>query len=430
MWIRTKILLLIFLVSFEQISLGQVDLPFFIGEAKKNSPLTNDNLNLSKANKLEVERLRAFYTKPQVGITASYYFSPIINLDNNQTKFQANSDGNATNYLGYDIAASNGGQYQALLNVTQPLFNSQKLKIADEAVNVASRINENNAAINGHDIEKIVTDQYILCIQDIKQNDYVNYMLGILSEQKEIVKKLVESSIYKQSDLSLLNIEYQNFLVLQSTNRSNYRRDLMNLNVLCGITDTTLIQLKDLDLKVSVDAPNSLFAEKYKLDSLNLIASKNIFELKYRPQLNLISNAGLNAVYAPTIPNRFGVTAGFSFTYNFLDGKQKYINRDKTDILLKSVSFYKENFFNQNNLRKINLLNEINSYTDRINLTEKQLSEYQTLLSLYKKEILTGQLSIINYVTVLKNTALIQRDYAVLNSQRQSLINAYNYWNW
>ncbi len=421
--------LFMYFTLFANVCCSQVDLNYYINIAKQNSPLIIDNQNQSKVSQLEAERLKAFYTKPQVGVTANYMFSPIINLDNNQAKFEGNSAG-AEKYLGYDFAAANGGQYQALLNITQPVFNNQKLKTATEQANVITQITQNNVKLTGHDIEKIVTDQYILCLQGLKQMDYTNSMLNILSEQKVIIKELVEASIYKQSDLSLLNIEHQNFLFQQASFKANYKRDLMDLRILCGIKDTSFVIINDLDLKLTANAENSFFSEKYRLDSLNLISSKNIFELKYKPQLNLVANTGLNAVYAPTIPNRFGFNAGFSFAYNFFDGRQKNINRNKTDILLKTVSTYKENFVTQNTMRKTKILNELQSYINRINIAEAQLLEYGTLLNLYKKEILTGQLSIISYVMVLKNMATMQRDNAILSSQKQSLINAYNYWNW
>ena len=103
-------------------------------------------------------------------------------------------------------------------------------------------------------------------------------------------------------------------------------------------------------------------------------------------------------------------------------------------ILLKLVllfySFYKSNFITQNTVRKSKILTELQSYTDRISIAEQQLKDFDLLLNSYKKEILSGQLSIINYTMVLKNMATIQRDYTMLFSQQQSLINAYNYWNW
>jgi hypothetical protein len=356
-------------------------------------------------------------------------FSPIVNLDNNQTKFEGNSAG-ADKYYGYDFAAANGGQYQALLNITQPLLNAQKLKTVTEQVNVLSQINQNNVKLSGHDIEKMVTDQYILCLQDDKQVEYAKSMLDILSEQKKIIQKLAEASIYKQSDLTLLNIEYQNFLLQQTTYKATYQRDLMDLNILCGMNDTSIVKLNVINLLISVTNANSAFSEKFRLDSLNLISAKNNFELKYKPVLAAVANTGLNAVYAPTIPNRFGVNAGFSFSYNFFDGRQRAINKNKTDILVKSVSFYRDNFSTQNSIRKTKILNELQSYTNRIAISNQQLKEYETLLGLYKKEILTGQLSVINYVMTLKNMATLQRDNTLLLTQKQLLINSYNYWNW
>lgn len=408
---------------------AQNNLLYYISAAKQNSPLINEYKNQSKANQLEADRLKAFYTKPQIGVTANYLFSPIISRDNNKTSFEPNSNG-ATNYYGYDLAYSNGGTYQAMLNVTQSLFNGKLYETANEQLNVTSQINQNNSKLIEHDIEKIVTDQYILCLQDNKQIAYAEAMVKLLVDQKDILKKLVESSIYKQSDLTLLNIEYQNFLAQLTTFKANYRRDLLDLNILCGINDTALVQLESIDLSLKNSISNSNFLEKYRLDSLNLITQQKTFELKYKPQINLFVNTGLNAVYAPTIPNRFGISAGLSFTYNFFDGNQKSINQQKTQVLEQSVSFYKTNFITQNSVRKSKILIELQSYTDRIAIAKQQLKDYELLLNSYKNEILSGQLSIINYTMVLKNIAILQRDYTLLFSQQQILINTYNYWNW
>jgi outer membrane protein TolC len=408
---------------------AQNSLSYYISVARQNSPLINDSKNQNQANQLEIERLKVFYTKPQIGITANYLFSPIISIDSNKTSFQPNPEG-ATNYYGYDLAYSNGGTYQAMLNVNQPLFNGNRYKTATEQLNITSQLNENNAKLSEHDIEKIVGDQYILCLQDNKQIAYADTMVKLLEEQKDILQKLVENSIYKPSDLSLLNIEYNNFLSQLTTFKANYRRDLMDLNILCGINDTALVQLQNSDLALNNIISNSNFLEKYRLDSLNLIAQQKSFELKYKPQVNLFANTGLNAVYAPTIPNRFGFSVGLSFTYNLFDGNQKNINQNKTQVLEQSVSFYKENFITQNSIRKSKFLTELQSCTDRITITGQQLKDYQLVLDSYKKEIISGQLPIINYTITLKNMASVQRDYTLLFLQQQSLINAYNYWNW
>ncbi len=417
------------MLGIYQIGFSQTTLAFYLDASKQNSPLINDNRNLSKANQLEAERLKAFYTKPQIGLTANYLFSPIITSNNGSIGIGLNSKG-ADKYLGYDLGATNGGQYQVMVNIAKPLFNEGRYKTVNEQLMVGSQIYENNSKLTAHDLEKIITDQYILCLQDNKQIQYAESMTKLLSEQQPILKKLVESSIYKQSDLILFEIEYQNFLGQLSVFKANFKRDLMDLNILCGINDTTIVELKNEDLSLNKNIENPLFLEKFRLDSLNLLVQQKIFELKYKPQVSLFANSGLNAVYLLNIPSRVGFSAGLSFSYNFFDGNQKAINKSKTDVLLKSISFYRNNFVNQNTIRKTKILNELQSFTERTTIAEQQLKDYQFLLNAFKKEIISGQMSIINYITTLKNMEMIQRDFTLLSSQKQSLINAYNYWNW
>ena len=167
---------------------SQVDLDFYISQAKANNALIKDNINQAEASKFDIERLKALYTKPQVILTAGVAVAPIINRDNGTTKFEV-SPGDANKYIGYDIAASNGGIYQGMVNVNQPLFNNKKLITASEQIMVANKLNENNIKITEHDIEKIVGDQYILCLQDLKQTDYLMQLIELVNEQKLVVIK-------------------------------------------------------------------------------------------------------------------------------------------------------------------------------------------------------------------------------------------------
>lgn len=404
-------------------------LDYYVSKAVQNSPLINENNNLSKVNLLEYQRLKAIYTKPQIGLTANYLFAPIISDNNNQLKFEANSAG-ASNYYGYDLGASNGGEYQALLNLTQPLFNSKKYKTATEQVNIETQINENNNKLTQHDIEKIVTDQYILCLQDNKQIHDAETTLHLLTDQQAILKKLVENSIYKQSDLILLNIEYQNYFSQLTTFKSNYHRDLLELNAICGIDDTALVQLQNSELILKNKESNSLFLESYRLDSLNLAAQQNVFELQYKPQLNLYANTGLFAFTIPDIPQRFGLSAGLSLTWPIVDGNQKKINRQKTILLEQNISFQKKYYENQNKIRVEKILYEIKSTESQLESLKSQLNNYNILLESYKKELSAGQISIIDFLTILRNKSSLTGEYNLLFLQKQSLINTYNYWNW
>lgn len=425
---NTFFYILLFSISFFKGN-SQNDFLFYINQAKSNSPLIQDNKNQSDANKVEIERIKALYTKPQITFNAGVSVSPIINRDNGNTRFQV-SPSDATNYYGYDIAASNGGIYQGMLNVNQPLFNASKLKMASEQVSVTNQINENTIKLSEHDIEKIVGDQYILCLQDMKQVDYINQLVQLITEQKLVVNKLVEAGILKQSDLLLVTIEQESQLNALTLFKSTYRRDLMDLNIVCGINDTSFVTIKDLDLSLNSLVSQSGFNEKFRLDSLNLLATQKNFELKYKPQLSAFANAGLNGVYVPTLPSRFGLSGGLNFSVYLYDGKQKSLNKKKTDILLKSTQSYKANFVTQNTIRKNKILTELSSLNERMTISKKQLEDYKQLLEYYKKEVITGQQSVNTYIVTVKSLAILQRDYVLMQTNKQLLINTYNYWNW
>ena len=405
------------------------DLTYYIEQAKINSPLIQDNKNQSEAAHLETERLKAFYTKAQVTITGSYLFAPIISRDNGKSEVVLNSSG-ADHYSGYDIAASNAGTYQGLLNLNQPLFNGVRYKTAAEQTLIGAQINENTMRLTAHDLEKFITDQYILCLQDYKQTVYLDKLIKIITDQRNIILKLVENGIAKQSDLSLITIEQKAQETALNSFRATYRRDLLDLRVLSGVSDTTYQVLEDIDLEPQEDVLVSQFAERYRLDSLNLAAAQKIFETKYKPAVSLFANTGLNAVYAATIPNRFGMSAGLNFVMTLTDGRQRKINQQRTAVLMRSSHVYKTFFYNQNSVMKSRILSELKSNKERLVSTEDQLKEYQKLLEYYKLELSRGQISVINYVSVLKNMAITQRDFVLLQTNKELLINLYNYWNW
>ena len=429
---RLKFLFL-FCLSYNITSVlyAQRSLSDFIDSAQRNSPLIKDNQNQSKAYQLEIERLKAQFTKPQVGITGNYLFAPILSTDNNTTKIELNSKG-AQDYYGQDLGLTNGGQYQGLVTVTIPMFYQERYKAYEEQAQVASLVNQNNIKLAIHDIEKFVIDQYILCLLDLQQTKYAKEVLNLLEQQRVIVQKLVSSALLKQSDLSLLNIEYNNFKSQLVISKATYRRNLMDLKILAGIRDTSLVELDSLALTPRADAfsNNSQYLERFRLDSLNLTATQKIFETRYKPQVNVFANSGLNASNISTLPRRFGIGAGVSVTWNFFDGNQKAITRKKTNLLLQSVAAYRDNFLAINDLRKNKFITELESYKERASLTQQQLNEYQFVINSYRRELLSGQQSVINFINTIRNMGLIQRDYLLLQTNQLLLINAYNYWNW
>jgi len=423
-----KLLLLLSFIYGSFAGSAQTDLQFYIQSAQNNSPLIKDNKNQSEATKIEVERLKALYTKPQVGITANYLFAPVVSQDNGKTTLQLNPD-NTNKYFGQDVSLTNGALYQGLIGVNQPLFMQSKFKVvADEAMN-STKVNENNILLTNYELEKIITDQYILCLLDRRQIAFLEKYINLLKDQKELVTKLVNGSVFKLSDITLLNIEIQSQLIALQTVQASYKKNLMDMNTIAGITDTSYHELAVGDLQLTAIANSNAFIEKFALDSSILVARQKVFELRYKPQWNAFANGGINAASISTLPRRFGVAAGISFTKTLFDGRQKEINQRKTNTLLKTSQAYRESFLNQNTARKNNLMEQLKAIDDRMKLTQTQVKEYDKLLGYYKQELLKGQIPVINYVNTVKSAIILEKDFITMQTNRQLLINTYNYWN-
>ncbi len=423
-----KLVLFSSIIICSVVARAQHTLPSYIQSAKDNSPLIKDNVNQSEATKIEVERLKSFYTKPQVGITANYIFSPVVSQDNGKTTLLLNPE-NPNKYFGQETGLTNGGLYQALIGVNQPLFMQSKFKVVAGEAMISTKVNDNNIRLTNFELEKIITDQYLLCLQDLNRIKFLNKYIALLNEQKDLVAKLVNGSVFKLSDVTLLNIEIQSQLIVLQTLQASYKKNLMDMNTIAGVIDTAYHELTATTVQLSATNNTSSFIQKYSLDSSILIAQQKVFELRYKPQWNVFANGGLNASYISTLPRRIGVTAGITYTKTLFDGRQKEINQRRTAALLKTSQAYKENFINQNATRRNNLLEQIKAIDQRGNLTGEQVKEYDKLLGYYKQELIRGQLSVINYVNTIKSAIALENDFITMETNRQLLINTYNYWN-
>ena len=409
------------------------DLAFYLAQARANSPLSHDIRNQGAAAQLETERLRAFYTKATGTLVANYTFVPVLNQDNGRTRLSYSADASSNKYVGYDLALSNGALYQGYAQVTQPLFNQKRFAAYAQQAQGLARSQQNLAQLSLHDLERFVGDQYILCRQDLDQLAYVRELLDILGRQRLLVQKLVDASLLKRSDYLLLNIEVETQQIFLNTYRTAYRRDLLSLNVLCGIGDTSEVALAPAELPLLRQGPPvglSGFTERYRLDSLVLDANQRVFETRYQPLVNGFANGGLNAIALSDIPRRFGVSAGLSLSLYLFDGNQRQISRDRTRVLLETTRAYQRNFAAVNPVRQQQLLGELRQLTERQRLARQQLASYREVLDSYKRETIAGQLSVLFYVQVLKNFAVAARDLVLLENNRLLLINAYNYWTW
>jgi len=296
-------------------------LSYYIETAKRNSPLLNDYRNRVQIEQDELQRLKAMYRHSRLEVNGDYLFVPIVSKDGGQTSFQWNAR-DAMDYYGYDLGESSGFLH-AGVTWTQPLLGNSSYKVAQEQSRINMEMDRNRIRLEEHQLERAVTEQYLLCLLDQTQVAFADSIGTVLVRQEKIVGRLAENGLAKESDLRLLAIEQEANEELCLSALQSYHTHLMDLNLLCGIEDTADISLADIG--VELHAPfiySSLFTEQYRLDSLNTAASLRSFNLQYKPRLDFFVNGGLQVGDFAGWYRHFGWSAGLTFRWTIFDGRQ------------------------------------------------------------------------------------------------------------
>ena len=63
-------------------------------------------------------------------------------------------------------------------------------------------------------------------------------------------------------------------------------------------------------------------------------------------------------------------------------------------------------------------------------MIRSQLKNYEKLMELYKTELQTGELQIIDYMNTVKSYTVAQRDLTISETNKMLIINENNYYNW
>lgn len=427
--VLSLILGLAWVTSFGQ-ETQERSLRYYIDAAKENSPLIKDYRNQSAMRQAELQRLKAIYTHSRLEVNGDYLFVPIVSMDGGRTSFKWNAQ-NATDYYGFDLGESSG-HLHAGVTWSQPLLGGSSYKIAKEQAGIDERVSDNSVRMEEHLLERSVTERYLLCLTDRIQIDFADSVTALLERQTGVVRKLAANGMAKQSDLHLLQIEIQSNADARAASCLSYHTHLMDLNLLCGIDEEQDVVLEETRLYAlpRPTAGPSLFAEQFRLDSLSAAASLRSFNQQYKPRLDLFVNGGLQTGDFAGMYRRFGWSAGLTFSWTIFDGRQKRWQERQTQLRQNTIRTYKSHAEYQRDMRLGQCLSELAGYDGRGELLKRQLGEYDSVLSGYEKEMQAGQVSVLDYITVLRNKIQAERDYLLLQMNRQLVIVAYNYWNW
>ncbi|MFZ0391990.1 MAG: TolC family protein [Calditrichia bacterium] len=415
----------IFLFLSISTSPAQNNLAYYLQKGFQNFPVLQDYQNQQSINALQRDLIGAQHSTFQLSFTASYLFAPYFN--NNGNFISTNP---APDAIGYDVGITNGGEYSALFNVERNILNGRIVNALQRRNSVKIRQDRFSYVLEKHKLRKQITDQYLTAYQSLLEYGLAKEVVNNLEKQLRITSELVEKGYESAQNYLLLKVESQHQTINLKETFQNYKTDLTELNSLCGIKDTAAMQIDSVDMSLKPALDSTHFIRQFTLDSLATVADQSVFETKYWPQVNLFINTGLNAVELDGIQRKFGFSAGINLSVPIYDGRQKSITRQQSRIARETISAYKGYSKTNLRVRRENAFAKIRSLKESLDGLETQITDYRNLIRISSEQLETGGISMIGYLTMLRNLIRLRKTKIEKKISYQMEINNFNYWNW
>jgi outer membrane protein TolC len=406
------ILLFVFTAIFSSTYSQEKTLDYFISSALQNSPLLKDYNSQALINLIDSARIRATY-KPQVNVKSTNLYAPVIKG------------------WGYDEAISNIGNFSELITVDKQVINKKALqnefnilRLQNDSLHVARKISE-------QDLKKVITSQYISAYGSWQQYLFNQQVYDLLAKEDTIFKKLTQSAVYRQTDYLtfLVTLQQQQLSVTQA--RIQFQNDYATLNYLSGNFDTSLTSLDTpaLELSYTSEIENTVYYQKFTVDSLILRAADAQIDLSYKPKVGLYADAGYVSSLQYLPYKNWGVSAGVNLTIPIYDGRQRKMQHNKIAIAEQTRQHYREYFKTQYNQQIAQLSQQLNAVSELINQTGNQIRYTEGLLEANRKLLATGDVRIADYLIAISNYLNAKNIITQNTVTKLQLINQINYWS-
>ena len=390
----------------------QKDLDYFISQAHNNSPLLKDYQNQVLTNQLDSQRIRATY-KPQVNGTSNALYAPVIGG------------------YGYDGAITNGGQLTALVGVNQQLTGRKLMNAQYETLRLQNQSINNTSQVTEQDLTRTITAQYITAFGDFQQLNFAREINGLLKKEESLLKRLTETNVYRQTDyLTFLVTRQQQELTIKQLT-IQLQNDYATLNYLSGVIDTAEASLSEpgVMLKPLPDISQSVFFQKFTIDSLTLINSRALVDLNYKPKANLFADGGYNSTFADHAYKNFGTSFGFNISVPIFDGRQRKIEHAKIAIAERTRTNYRDFFKSQYSQQISQLTQQLKGTAELIAEINNQIKYSEGLINVNIKLLETGDVKIADLVIAVNNYLNAKNLLTQNTVSRLQIINQINYWN-
>jgi hypothetical protein len=385
-------------------------LEFYLKEGLLNSPLLNDyrnQINSAVSDSLLIKAAK----KPFVAAKSQFQYSP----------FYKN--------FGYEEVITDGGNYMAGIGVSQNLFNKKELDHRYKAINIQKQLVSISTGISTNELNKIITDQYLTSFSDLSDFQFNKSFLEIFIKENEIVKQFVINGVCKQTDYLSLIVETQTQEILVIQLKSQYRKDLMLLNQLCGLNDSAWYELIEpqLTIKGIPDITKAPSYIQYKIDSIRIENEKSAIDIKYKPKINWFADAGFLTTRPWNFYKHLGYSAGFSLNIPVYDGKQRELEKQKLAFDENSRKGYENNYRNQYFQQIRQLRDELNILNEMSVTMENQIKTSGQLVKALKEQLEAGIIQMTEYINAMKNFKTINRNINLINIRKLQTVNQMNF---
>ncbi len=403
---------LIFILScFTLIAQNQShSLDFYLKEGLQNSPLLNEyrnQINSATSDSLLIKASK----KPFVEARSQLMYAPF------------------SHNFGYDDVITDGGNYTAVMGVSQNIFNKKQLTNQYNATNLQKQLAANSTRITSNEINKAITDQYLIAFS--AYNDYLfnTSFLELFEKENKIVTEFVKNGVCKQTDYLSLVVETQSQVILVSQLKGQFRKELMQLNVLCGLHDSAWVELTEpqIGIKGKADIAKSPSYIQYKIDSVKIENEKAAIDIRYRLKVNWFADAGFLTSTPFNFYNHFGASAGIGMNIPIYDGKQKDIEKHKLEFDENTRQVYQASYHNQYFQQIQQLKDELRSLSETFVQMENQLKISDQLVNALKEQLEAGNIQMTEYINAIKNLKNISRNLNLMKMQKLQVINEMNF---
>jgi outer membrane protein TolC len=390
----------------------QNNLQFYLDSGLEASPLLKDYQNQIRTNAIDSAKIRAGY-KPQVMASSTNSYAPVING------------------WGYDEAITNGRNINAVVGVSKVFVGRRNIQSQFETISLLNLGLENTKKITEQDLKRTITAQYITTYGDKQQYEFLDESFRLLKDEDEVLKKLTQNNVYRQTDYLTFLVTLQQQDIARSQSLIQLQNDLATLNYLCGIVDTMQVDLMEPIVSLTqYPAPGqSVFFQQYRIDSLSLINKRLLVDFNYRPKLSAFADAGSNSSLAITPYKNLGYNFGFTLSVPIYDGHQRKMEYKKLDLAEQTRSNYQDFFNHQYNQQMIQYRQQLRSTEDLIIQINDQMKYSEALIKAHTRLLSTGDVKIADLVIAVNNYLTVRNQLMQNKIARWQIINQMNYWN-